>query len=117
MNGKEANAAAILPVLSGVVFSRLIGSSRNLRSADRYELGLHAHGIPGELTEYVLMVSSDLRAPEATRYRGVHRGDDWFVAVEAAAGQIVAQLTPEAAVETPKSPGDDLAAPSINRPS
>ena len=84
---------------------------------ERYELGLHAHGIPGGLTEYVLTVSSDLRVPEASRYQGVHRGDDWFVAVEAAAAQIVAQLTPEAAVERPQSPGDDSAAPSINRSS
>lgn len=72
---------------------------------ERYELGLHAHRIPGGI-EYVLAVSSDLRVPEATRYQGVHRVDDWFVAVEAAAAEILSQLPPDPSIKERESPGN-----------
>jgi hypothetical protein len=74
------------------------------RRGERCELGLHAHRIPGGVTEYVLSVSSDLRVAEATLYQGVYRGDDWLVAVEAAAAQIVARLAEDSTVEGPKAP-------------
>lgn len=69
------------------------------RRREPYELGLHAHRIPGGLTEYVLTVSSSLRLPKANRYQAVHRGHDWLVAVEAAAGQIVARLSQEPSIK------------------
>jgi hypothetical protein len=87
------------------------------RRGERYELGVHAHRIQGGLTEYVLTVSSDLRMPEAIRYQGVHRSDDWFVAVEAAAGQIVARLAQDSAVEGQKASSDDEMDPSISQAS
>jgi hypothetical protein len=62
------------------------------RRAECRELGLSVRHIQGAPKEYVLTVSSDLRESQETRYQAAHGGDDWFVAVEAAAVHILRQI-------------------------